>query len=175
MKQIGKKTVTLIITLLLISFASFLAFQVIPGDPSLSVLGMDATEEQIAAYQKQMGLDRPLPVRYVNWVWDFVRGDLGESYHYGTSVSGLLGDKLPVTLALTVVSFLFILGLSIPFGILMARFADSRFGRLVNVINQTLMSVPSFFLGVLLILVFVLLIVKDSVNVIIPLNLRFLI
>jgi len=154
LKQIGKKTITLIITLLLISFAAFLAFQVIPGDPSLSVLGMDATEQQIVAYQKQMGLDRPMPVRYVSWVWDFVRGDLGDSYHYGTSVGGLLGDKLPVTLALTAVSFLFILGLSIPFGILMARFADTRFGRLVNVVNQTLMSVPSFFLGVLLILVF---------------------
>lgn len=154
MKQIGKKVITLIITLLLISLAAFLAFQVIPGDPAASVLGMDATEQQLAALRKEMGLDRPFAVRYISWVWDFVRGDLGQSYHYRTAVSGLLADKLPVTLALTALSFVFILVISIPLGIVMARFADTRLGKAMNVGNQTLMSIPSFFLGVLLILVF---------------------
>ena len=154
MKQIGKKTGTLIITLLFISLASFFAFQVIPGDPALSVLGMDATEQQVAVFRKEMGLDKPLLVRYGNWVWNFVQGDFGRSYHYRTPVSGLLGDKLPVTLALTLISFSFILLISIPFGILMAKFAESRLGKAANVVNQVLMSVPSFFLGVLLVLVF---------------------
>lgn len=154
MKQIGKKMITLIITLLLISFAAFLAFQVIPGDPALSVLGMDATEQQIAAFHKEMGLDKPMLIRYVNWLLDFVRGDMGDSYHYRTAVSGLLADKLPVTLALTAESFVFIIGISIPLGMIMARFADKTAGKLMNVWNQIMMSVPSFFLGVLLILVF---------------------
>lgn len=154
MKQIGKKMITLIITLLLISFAAFLAFQVIPGDPALSVLGMDATEQQIAAFHKEMGLDKPMLIRYVNWLLDFVRGDMGNSFHYRTAVSGLLADKLPVTLALTVESFVFIIGISIPLGMLMARVADKKAGKLMNVVNQIMMSVPSFFLGVLLILVF---------------------
>lgn len=154
MKQIGKKTGTLIITLLFISFASFFAFQVIPGDPALSVLGMDATEQQVAVFRKEMGLDKPLLVRYGNWVWNFAQGDFGRSYHYRTPVSGLLGDKLPVTLTLTLISFSFVLLISIPFGILMAKFAESRLGKAANVVNQVLMSVPSFFLGVLLVLVF---------------------
>ncbi len=154
MKQIGKKMITLIITLLLISFAAFLAFQVIPGDPALSVLGMDATEEQIAAFHKEMGLDKPMIIRYVNWLTGFVRGDMGESYHYRTAVSGLLADKLPVTLALTAVSLVFIIGISIPLGMIMAGFADKMTGKVMNVGNQIMMSIPSFFLGVLLILVF---------------------
>lgn len=154
MKQIGKKVITLIITLLLISLAAFFAFQIIPGDPATSVLGMDATEQQMAAFRKEMGLDRPLLVRYGNWVWNFLRGDLGQSYHYRTAVSGLLADKLPVTLALTVLSFLFILIISIPLGIVMARLADTKIGKMLNVGNQVVMSIPSFFLGVLLILVF---------------------
>lgn len=154
MRQIGKKIITLIITLLLISLAAFLAFQIIPGDPALSVLGMDATEQQLEAYRREMGLDQPLLIRYGSWVWNFIRGDLGESYHYRTAVSGLLRDKLPVTLALTAVSIFFIVLLSIPLGIFMARFADTRLGRIMNIANQTLMSIPSFFLGVLLILVF---------------------
>lgn len=154
MRQIGKKTITLIITLLLITLAAFLAFQIIPGDPALSVLGMDATEQQIAAYRREMGLDQPFLIRYGTWVWNFIRGDLGQSYHYRTAVSGLLSDKLPVTLALTAVSFLFIVIISIPVGILMAKVADTGLGRMMNVANQTLMSIPSFFLGVLLILIF---------------------
>lgn len=154
MRQVGKKIITLIITLLLISLASFLAFQIIPGDPTLSVLGMDATDQQIEAYRKETGLDQPVMARYVRWAWDFVRGDLGQSFHYRTAVSGLLKDKLPVTLALTAVSFLLIAAVSIPLGIIMARFAESGFGKFMNVINQIFMSVPSFFLGVLLILVF---------------------
>lgn len=154
MAKIGKKIITLIITLLLISFAAFLAFQIIPGDPAAAVLGIDATEQQLEALRREMGLDRPLVVRYISWVWNFVHGDLGQSYHYNTTVSGLLAGKLPVTLALTALSFAFILAFSVPLGMIMARFADTRFGKAMNVGNQTLMSVPSFFLGVLLILVF---------------------
>lgn len=154
MKQIGKKIITLIITLLLISFAAFLAFQVIPGDPALSVLGMDATDEQIAAFHKEMGLDKPVLARYINWLAGFVRGDLGISYHYRMPVGELLSDKLPVTLALTAESFVFIVIISIPLGIIMARYANRRAGKILSICNQIVMAIPSFFLGVLLILVF---------------------
>ena len=154
MKQIGKKIGTLIITLLFISLASFFAFQVIPGDPALSVLGMDATEQQVAVFRKEMGLDKPLLVRYGDWVWNFIQGDFGKSYHYQTAVSGLLKDKLPVTLVLTFISFSLIVLISIPLGILIAKFADSWLGKAANVANQIFMSVPSFFLGVLLFLIF---------------------
>lgn len=154
MKYFSKKIATLIFTLFLISLAAFLVFQIIPGDPAAMMLDMDATDAQIEAMREQMGLDRPLPVRYVSWVTGFLRGDLGTSYNYQISVASLLKDKLPVTFALAGITFLFILLLSIPIGFLQVRFARKKAGTLLHIINQSLMAVPSFFLGVLIILIF---------------------
>lgn len=151
---IGKKIGTLIITLLLISMAAFLAFQIIPGDPAAAMLGMDATPAQLEAMREEMGLNAPLPVRYGAWVAGLLKGDLGISYNYQLPVAELLQDKLPVTIALAGITLALILVLSIPMGLLTARFADSRIGGLLNVGNQAVMAIPSFFLGVLIILVF---------------------
>ena len=79
MKFIMKKTGTLIITLLIVSFLSFFAFSVIPGDAAKSRLGTEGTKEQVEALQKEMGLDKPVLVRYGLWLKDFVKGDMGES------------------------------------------------------------------------------------------------
>lgn len=151
---IGKKIGTLIITLLLISMAAFLAFQIIPGDPAAAMLGMDATPAQLEAMREEMGLNAPLPVRYGAWVAGLLKGDLGISYNYQLPVAELLQDKLPVTIALAGITLALILVLSIPMGLLTARFADRRMGGLLNVGNQAVMAIPSFFLGVLIILVF---------------------
>lgn len=151
---IGKKIGTLIITLLLISMAAFLAFQIIPGDPAEAMLGMDATPAQLEAMREEMGLNAPLPVRYGAWVAGLLKGDLGISYNYQLPVAELLQDKLPVTIALAGITLALILVLSIPMGLLTARFADRRIGGLLNVGNQAVMAIPSFFLGVLIILVF---------------------
>ena len=80
MKYFMKKICTLIITLLLISFLSFAAFSVIPGDAALTKLGKDATEEQLMNMREEMGLNDPLLVRYKNWLVDALQGDFGESY-----------------------------------------------------------------------------------------------
>ena len=88
MKNIVRKIVTLIITLLCISFLSFAAFSVIPGDAALSKLGKDATIEQIEALREEMGFNDPLPARYSKWLSSAMQGDFGESYRYtGTSVN----------------------------------------------------------------------------------------
>ena len=80
MKYVIKKTGTLIITLLIVSFLSFLAFSVIPGDAARSRLGIEATQEQVEALQKEMGLDKPVLVRYANWLGNFLTWDMGESF-----------------------------------------------------------------------------------------------
>lgn len=154
MKYLGKKIATLIFTLFLISLAAFLVFQIIPGDPAAMMLDMDATDAQIEAMREQMGLNRPLPVRYASWVKDFLKGDLGTSYNYQIPVASLLKDKLPVTFALAGITFLLILLLSIPLGLLQVRFAEKKAGTVLHIMNQSFMAVPSFFLGVLIILVF---------------------
>ena len=151
MKYFIKKLVTLIITLLLISLLTFTAFSVIPGDAALARLGDDATEEQIEAFREEMGLNAPLPVRYVDWLSGAVRGDFGASYYYDNMTVGeLLSERLPVTVMLAVISLLMILICSVPLGLLCARGAGGVLDHAVNQILQTVMAVPSFFLGILL-------------------------
>lgn len=155
MKYIIKKIMTLIITLLLISLIVFAAFSVIPGDAVVTRLGTDATQEQIDALREEMGLNDPLPVRYVNWLADAVRGDFGESYQYsGTTVSSLLADRLPVTVLLAILSLILILVVSIPLGIISARHAGGWLDTLINQGSQVAMAIPSFFLGMILTYIF---------------------
>lgn len=155
MKFLLKKLITLIITLLIISFLTFTAFSVIPGDASLTRLGKDATEEQIEVLRDKMGLNDPLPVRYVKWIEGVLHGDFGESYRYeGTSVNELLKDRLTVTILLAVLSFVIIVVFSIPLGILSAQFSGKWLDVVTNQLIQIVMAVPSFFLGIILTYIF---------------------
>ena len=154
MKYVLKKTGTLIITLLIVSFLSFLAFSVIPGDAALSKLGTEATREQVEALQKEMGLDEPVLVRYGKWLGNFLTGDMGESFSYSMPVKDLIRDKVPVTAALTILSFLLILFLSVPLGIFTAQHEGKIPDKILVVLNQIVMSVPGFFIGILLTYVF---------------------
>lgn len=154
MKYILKKTGTLIITLLIVSFLTFLAFDVIPGDAARSKLGTEATAEQVEALQEEMGLNDPVPVQYARWLGGLVTGDLGESYSYSMPVWELLRDKLPITATLTVMSFLLILVLSVPLGIFTAQREGTWADRILMVLDQVAMSVPGFFWGILITLLF---------------------
>ena len=107
MKYAIKKVCTLIITLFIVSLLAFLAFQVIPGDPTTQMLGTEATEEARAALRAELGLDRPVHIRYFEWLFNFLRGDMGTSYSYRIPVSDMLADKLPITFILTIMSFAF--------------------------------------------------------------------
>lgn len=155
MKYLLKKLITLIITLLFISFLSFAAFSVIPGDAALTKLGKDATEEQLMMMREEMGLNDPLPIRYVNWLKNALQGDFGESYQYdNTPVSELLAVRLPVTVLLAVMALGIILICAVPLGILCARYAGSWIDVIINQLSQIMMAIPAFFLGVLLTYIF---------------------
>lgn len=162
MKYTGKKIITLIMTLFLVSVAAFLAFQIIPGDVVTSILGTEATPEMEQKLREELGLDKPPVIRYLRWVGGVLQGDLGVSYRYSKNmnemmpVAELIGDKLPVTLWLAAGAFLLILAVSVPLGVFWAkcagrpgngifRLADGALG----VITQITMAVPSFFLGIL--------------------------
>ena len=155
MKYFGKKLITLIMTLFFVSVAAFLAFQIIPGDVVSSILGTEATPEREAQLREELGLNKPPVQRYIDWVTDVLRGDLGESYRYSKNmnemmpVAELIGDKLPVTLWLAALSMILIVAVSIPLGVLWAR-SNNHFADVVmGVITQASMAVPSFFLGIL--------------------------
>ena len=155
MKYIIKKLITLIITLLFISFITFTAFSVIPGDAATARLGTNATPEQVGQLREEMGLNDPIPVRYVNWLADAIQGDFGDSYQYnGVTVASLMSDRLPVTAILAVMSLLIILVISIPLGVISARYAGRWLDTIINQLSQITMAVPAFFLGILLTYIF---------------------
>ncbi|MCR5419904.1 MAG: ABC transporter permease [Lachnospiraceae bacterium] len=154
MKYIGKKLATMLITVLIVTMLVFLAFRVIPGDPVSNMLGTSATEEKVANLREQLGLNRPLPVRYIEWVRDFFFGDMGKSYTYGMSVKSMLASKIPITITLTVMSFILVVLISIPLGIYCAKHEDKWYSKAIDVINQITMSVPSFFVGMIITYIF---------------------
>ena len=150
MRYVFRKTGVLIATLLLVSLLAFLAFQIIPADPVTIMLGTDYTPERAEALRRQLGLDRGVLVRYWDWLSGFVRGDMGVSYSYAVEVREVLRGKIAVTAALSLLSWLLVTAVSIPLGIALARYKGRRLERISVSLNQILMSVPSFFLGILL-------------------------
>ena len=153
-KYLGKKIISIIITLFIVSLLVFFAFAVIPGDPALHQLGTQATPESVQALRHTMGLDRPLMVRYAEWAAAFVTGDMGTSYSYKMSVGSMLADKLPITLTLTTIAFILMLLISIPLGIYMAKHAGKKPDVALTAVNQVFMSVPPFFGGIIITYIF---------------------
>ena len=149
MTYVFKKTGVLIATLLLVSLLAFLAFQIIPADPVAMMLGTDYTPERAEALRHQLGLDRGVLVRYWDWLSGFVRGDMGVSYSYAVEVREVLRGKIAVTAALSLLSWVLVTAVSIPLGIALARYKGRRLEQITVSLNQILMSVPSFFLGIL--------------------------
>jgi ABC-type dipeptide/oligopeptide/nickel transport system permease component len=150
MKQVFKKIISMFATLLIVSAVVFAAFEIIPGDPATSKLGSNATAEAVARLRAQMGLDRPFIVRFLSWLGDMLKGDMGISYSYNMKVSSMIVDKLPITLVMTAISMILTLVISVPTAIFLAKYAKSGIDRTGQIMNQALMAVPSFFLGILM-------------------------
>ncbi|MBP3609639.1 MAG: ABC transporter permease [Lachnospiraceae bacterium] len=150
MKFIIKKTGSLIITLVIISFLSFLAFSLIPGDAAVASLGMDATEADINALREELGLNRPVHVQYADWLLSALQGDFGVSTQYHLPVSELVVKRLPATITLAVYSMVIIILVSFPAGLLGTRKPNGAMDTVMTVLSQVGMAVPQFFLGILL-------------------------
>lgn len=150
MRYTAKKIATMLLTMVIVSFLTFVAFSLLSGDAATRLLGTEATPERLEALRIELGLNDPLLVRYGRWLWDALRGDLGTSYRYGQSVSSLIAQRLGPTLTLTALAFALIVAVSIPFGVLSAKYAGGRLDRALTVINQVVMAVPPFFTGILI-------------------------
>ncbi|MCR5302930.1 MAG: ABC transporter permease [Lachnospiraceae bacterium] len=154
MKNVLKKLGSMVITLFAVSFLGFAAFAVIPGDPAVMRLKTNATPAAVEALRHSMGLDRPFIVRYFDWLKDFFVGDMGVSYTYSRPVMSVIGSKMPVTLYLAVLSFIIMTAVSLPMAVYCAKNDGGRADRFISGVNQVLMSVPSFFAGILISYVF---------------------
>ena len=140
----------MLLTLLAVGFVVFAAFEIIPGDAAVSRLGSNATAESVAALRTEMGLDRPFFVRFFSWLFGCLHGDFGTSYSYGMPVAGMIVEKLPITLCMSLISMLLCIGVSVPVALFAAKHAGSRTDRGLRSANQLVMAVPAFFLGILL-------------------------
>ena len=150
MKYIAKKLIMMAFTILAISFVVFLAFRFIPGDPALMILGGQSSPEKIAALREEMGLNDPVTAQYLRWLTGILHGDFGMSYRYSIPVAGLIGEKVPITLFLTLEAFVLMVVLSVPLGIYTAKYSGGIIDRVVVVLNQIIMAVPPFFSGILI-------------------------
>lgn len=144
-----------VISLSLIVFAvtalTFALTDILPGDPAVAILGESATPEQVAALREELGFNRPVWVRYTEWLERAVAGDLGHSYRSNEAVSKMLRDRLPVTIELVLLSQLLALGTAVPAGIYAAYRVRSGFDRVTGALSVGFLSAPSFVIGILLI------------------------
>ncbi len=149
-----KKLLSVVITLLIISLLTFCVFQILPGNPAYIILGVDADPLQVQALSKEMGLDLPLHQRYIQWVIGLFNGDLGQSLRYQVPVIKLIRESLPVTVSLTVLSLLMTTVLVIPISIYLAKNNNKRLPTFISALMQVGIAVPSFWLAIMLIMVF---------------------
>jgi ABC-type dipeptide/oligopeptide/nickel transport system permease component len=138
---------------LTVSLISFTLLR-LSGDVASAIAGEGARAEDIELVRKTYGLDRPLVVQYLDWLWRTVRGDFGQSLYFKTDVIGLVIEKLPTTLWLGLFSILFALAVSIPLGVLAAVFANSWIDRLALGIAVLGQALPNFFFALILIMLF---------------------
>lgn len=150
MRYAAKRIAMLLLTMVIVSFLAFAAFSLISGNAAEIMLGTQATPERLAALEKELGLDRPLLVRYGAWLAGFFTGDLGVSISYKQPVWELIAPKVGVTLCLSLLSFLLIVSLSIPLGVHSARRTGGWADGVRTAFNQLCMAVPPFFTGILL-------------------------
>lgn len=144
----------MVITIFIISLITFFAFQIIPGDPVLSKLGVDADQAQIDALTKELNLDQPVIGRYFSWVAGIFKGDFGKSIRYDMDVLEMIKSRLPVTFSLAIMSMLMVVIFGIPIGILAAKYDKKISGFFINFFTQFSMAIPSFWTGILLMYLF---------------------
>ena len=149
-----KRILSLIPVLFVVSVAIFLIIHLTPGDPAAAILGIEASEEQIQELNEQMGLNLPVYQQYLNWVSGVVQGDFGDSYFMNEPVTDAIFNHLGPTVSLALLAEIVALVLAIPIGILAAYRRGSFTDKGLMVISLLGMAVPSFLLGLLLMLVF---------------------
>jgi peptide/nickel transport system permease protein len=161
--RIGTKLAGLLGTIVLVSMLTFLLTQLLPGDPVVSVLGSaydtktPTGQAQIALVRKELGLDKPLPVRYLDWVGKAARGDLGRSFGAnsgGIKTTRILKERFPITLELMILTQLVAIGLAIPLGVYSAYRQGKLLDKIITWGSFATLSLPGFVLALILVYVF---------------------
>ena len=141
-------------TLFFVSGLVFVVVRVLPGDPALVIIGPEGSPEAAARLREALGLNRPLPLQYVEWLTNALQGDLGVSLQYDLPVGRLIASRLPVTLPLTLMAALLMAATALPVGLYAARRHRRAGDYLAMAVSQIGVAIPGFWAGLLLILLF---------------------
>lgn len=153
-KFLVKRILSVIPVLFVVSVTVFLLVHLVPGDPAAAMLGDMATEADIAALRERMGLNRPLPEQYFVWIGNLFHGDFGESVTANSTVQSLIVSHLQPTIFLALYSLIIAALIAIPLGMVAAKKKGAAVDHGVTVISLTGISMPSFLLGLFLMLIF---------------------
>ena len=151
-RYIARRLLLFVPTVVVLTLLVFLFLRVIPGDPALQVLTSGTgegsfTEEQLQAVRVELGIDRPLHIQYVTWIWDLLRGDLGTSYFFGVEISEQMKVRLPVTLELTALGLIMAFVVALPLGIISALKQDTLLDYISRIISFSGVAIPNFVTG----------------------------
>jgi peptide/nickel transport system permease protein len=149
--MIGKRLVLGALTLILLSLLIFLSVEALPGDLAQEILGQQATPETVAAIRRELGLDLPAHIRYLDWLGGMVQGDFGNSLALRKPIIDLIAPRLQNTLFLTLYTASIAVPLSLILGMLVSLFRNSYFDRIANATALSSISMPEFFVGYILI------------------------
>ena len=153
-RYVARRIAALVATLVFVSALVFVVVRVLPGDPASIMLGTEGSPEALARLRDAMGLNRPLPVQYAEWIGGALRGDLGRSLQYDVPVGALIVSRLPVTLPLALLAALFMAAAALPLGVYAATHHRRAGDYAAMILSQVGISVPQFWSGLLLILFF---------------------
>ncbi len=153
-RYLARKLAQMLPVALIVTIIVFALTNLLPGDPTVTILGEQATAEQRAAVRVEYGLDRPAPLRFVEWLGRAAQGDFGRSLRTREHVSEMLAARVTVTLQLTFVAILIAVAIGVPAGILAARFRGGIIDVVVNFVAMSSVAIPYFWMGVMLILFF---------------------
>ena len=151
LRLVAGRIISSIGTLLFVGLALFALTRSGPGSPARIVLGADATAEQVAQFEQANGLDQPFLSQYAAWLGDVLRGDFGKSFVTGRDVAAEIANALPVTLAIVLFAFLIALVFGIGIGVLAALKPGGAFDRVSRFASVLGLSIPAFWLGIVLI------------------------
>ena len=155
-RYLGRRAVDAALTVWLVLSLVFLAMRVLPGDPAIAALGDQASSDQLAAFRALMGLNDPLPLHYVYFLWDMVRLDFGASFRTGEPIAGLLGAAMPYTLQLAFAAMIVGAALGVPAGVVAATQRGKTADYVARILSLAGLCIPEFYLGALLLIVFAL-------------------
>jgi len=141
-------------TLLVVSLLIFAGTQILPGDVAQAILGQSATPEAVAAIRRDLGLDRPAWVRYIDWLTGFLQGDLGTSLANRVPISEMIAGRLENTLFLAGVAAAIAVPIAITLGVIAARYRETWLDKTISIVTLSAISMPEFFIGYILIFVF---------------------